>query len=351
MGKVGIRFSVWSIVRTESNASSNMADGLSQKAVEKLDERTLKALKDIENTPIEGSVTYGEYIDSAYARVEQELGEDLMGDIKYAWDSSEHIIDKAMALVDAVYSYKLPTAGVFDVGYMQGTGMALFFVAWDKLASDPALSMIDKLGTGLFDIGMYGWGAISYTRSAIALYEKIHDHYHPKYDEIPMVMVDVVDSESGNKYVRYDVVLDMRFKDGEYHAADLNAFEGERWNALYYTKSSDAGKPLLADFVLSNDNSRADEGYAPVHRFGEVICYDLNKYNFSSDSAMIFLSIRQSERQKSIIPDAPQVVGSIFGTGFWLISGSIGIVCGVGVTVIVKTVIKKIKKRRSVLNK
>jgi hypothetical protein len=65
---------------------------------------------------------------------------------------------------------------------------------------------------------------------------------------------------------------------------------------------------------------------------------------------MIFLSIRQSERQKSIIPEAPQVVGSIFGTGFWLIAGSIGIVCGVGVTVIVQTVIKKIKKRRSVLN-
>ena len=161
-----------------------------------------------------------------------------------------------------------------------------------------------------------------------------------------MVMVDVVDSEGGNKYVRYDVVLDMRFKDGEYHAADLNAFEGERWNALYYTKSSDAGKPLLADFVLSNNNNRADEGYAPVHRFGEVICYDLNKYNFSSDSAMIFLSIRQSEKQKSIVTEAPQVVGSIFGTGFWLVAGCVGIVCGVGVTLTAQVIAKKAKKRR-----
>ena len=161
-----------------------------------------------------------------------------------------------------------------------------------------------------------------------------------------MVMVDVVDSEGGNKYVRYDVVLDMRFKDGEYHAADLNAFEGERWNALYYTKSSDAGKPLLADFVLSNNNNRADEGYAPVHRFGEVICYDLNKYNFSSDSAMIFLSIRQSEKQKSIVTEAPQVVGSIFGTGFWLVAGCAGIACGVGATLAVQAIAKKAKKRR-----
>ena len=346
MGRISTRISVWSIVRSGDSGSSDMADGLSQKAVEKLDESTLKALKDIENTPIEGSVTYGEYIDHVYARVEQELGEDLMGDIKDAWNSSEHIIDKAMALVNAIYSYKLPTAGVFDVSYMQGVGTSLFFVAWDKLASDPALSMIDKLGTGLFDIGMYGWGAISYTRSAIALYEKIHDHYHPKYDEIPMVMVDVVDSESGNKYVRYDVVLDMKFKDGAYHAADLNAFEGERWNALYYTKSSDAGKPLLAYFVISNDNNRADAGYIPVHRFGEVICYDLNKYNFSSDSAMIFLSIRQSEKQKSIVTEAPQLAGSIFGTGFWFVAGCVGFVCGVGVTLTAQVIVKKAKKRR-----
>ena len=347
MGMLNTRISVWSIVRAGKNGSSDMADGLSQKALEKLDESTLRALKDIENTPIEGSLTYGEYIDQAYARMEQELGEDLMGDIKDAWNSSPHIIDKAMALVNAIYSYKLPTADVFDVSYMQGVGTSLFFVAWEKLTADPTVSIIKTLGTGVFDIGMYGWGAISSIRSAIALYNKIHDHYHPKYDEIPTIMVDVVDTDGGNKYVRYDVVLDMKFKDGAYHAADLNAFEGERWNALYYTKSADAGKPLLADFVLSNNNNRADEGYIPVHRFGEVICYDLNKYNFDSDSAMIFLSIRQSERQKSIIPDAPQVVGSIFGTGFWLIAGGVGVVCGVVATFAVQVIAKKIKKRRA----
>ena len=162
-----------------------------------------------------------------------------------------------------------------------------------------------------------------------------------------MVMVDVVDSEGGNKYIRYDVVLDTRFKDGEYHAADLNAFEGERWNALYYTKSADAGKPLLAHFMLSNDNNRADAGYDPVHRFGEVICYDLNKYNFSSDSAMIFLSIRQSEKQKSIVTEAPQIVGSIFGTGYWFVAGFVGVVCGAGVTVTAQVIAKKAKKRRT----
>ena len=190
MGRIGTRFSVWSIVKAGDNGSSNMADGLSQKAVEKLDELTLKALEDIENTVLEGSVTYGEYIDHAYARMEQELGEDLMGDIKDAWNSSPHIIDKAMALVNAIYSYKLPTADVFDVGYMQGVGTSLFFVAWEKLTADPAVSIIKTLGTGAFDIGMYAWGTISSIRSAIALYDKIHDHYHPKYDEIPMVMVD-----------------------------------------------------------------------------------------------------------------------------------------------------------------
>jgi hypothetical protein len=161
-----------------------------------------------------------------------------------------------------------------------------------------------------------------------------------------MIMVDVVNTAGGDKYVKYDVVRDVLKKNGEYPAADLNAFSGERWNAIYYTKSADAGKPLLADFVLSNNNNRADAGYDPVHRFGEVICYDLNKYNFSSDSAMIFLSIRQSEKQKSIVTEAPQVVGSIFGTGFWLVAGCAGIACGVGATLTVQAIAKKAKKRR-----
>ena len=198
-----------------------------------------------------------------------------------------------------------------------------------------------KIFTGV----LYVAGAISLAYSAISLYKQIHDHYHPKYDEIPMAMVDLVKTVDGDRYIKYDVVLDMKLKDGAYHAADLNAFEGERWNALYYTKNSEAGNPLLADFEISNSDNRAGEGYSPVHRFGEKICYDLNKYNFSSNSDTIFLSVRQSENVKSDVSDVPDVVGAIFETGFWALAGCIGVAIGVGGTVLTNSLLNKKKSK------
>ena len=185
-----------------------------------------------------------------------------------------------------------------------------------------------KIFTGV----LYVAGAATLAYSAISLYNKIHDHYHPTYDEIPIAMVDIVKTVDGGRYIKYDVVLDTTFKDGAYHPADLNAFEGERWNAIYYTKSSEAGNPLLADFEVNDSDNHVDEGYSPVHRFGEAVCYDLNKYNFSSKADTIFLSIKQSENVKSDIADVPDIVGAIFGTGFWVLAGCVGIVVGVGGT-------------------
>jgi hypothetical protein len=156
-------------------------------------------------------------------------------------------------------------------------------------------------------------------------------------------MVDLVKTADGDRYIKYDVVLDMKLKDGAYHAADLNAFEGERWNALYYTKNSEAGMPLLADFEVSNSDNRANEGYLAVSRFGEVICYDLNKYNFSSKSDAIFVSIRQSENLKSDYADVPDVVGAIFGEGFWILAGCIGVAIGIGGTVLTNGLLNKKK--------
>ena len=136
-------------------------------------------------------------------------------------------------------------------------------------------------------------------------------------------------------------------KDGEYHPADLNAFKGQRWNALYYTKSYEAGKPLLAEFALSNTSNRADKDYLAVHRFGETICYDLNKYAFSSSSANIFLSVSQSENHKSAVTGVPDVVGAVFSTGIWFLAGSIGAMLGVGGTMVTQFLLKKKKEHEA----
>ena len=220
-----------------------------------------------------------------------------------------------------------------------------YYKAYDNVLKDACkvAARNAKIFTGV----LYIAGAASLAYSAVSLYKQIQDHYHPKYDEIPMAMVDLVKTTDGDRYIKYDVVLDMNLKDGAYHAADLNAFEGERWNAVYYTKSSEAGNPLLADFEISNSDYNADEGYSPVHRFGEVVCYDLNKYNFSSQSDAIFMSIRQSENVKSDVSDVPDVVGAIIGEGFWMLAGCLGVVVGAGGTILTNSFLNKKKSKEN----
>ncbi len=194
-------------------------------------------------------------------------------------------------------------------------------------------------------VGMYFSGATITAINAINVYHRIYDHYHPKYDDIPTAMVDLVSTPEGNRYVKYKVVYEVKAqKDGGYAPADLNAFEGERWNALYYTKNAHAGKPLLAEFEFSDNDNRAGEGYSAVHRFDEVICYDINKYNFSSDSDAIFWSIEQSEYEMPDVIDAPNVVGSMFNTGYLAISVAVGAVIGVGGAVCTQYLINKKNK-------
>ena len=193
---------------------------------------------------------------------------------------------------------------------------------------------------------LYVVGGIMMLYSAIRLGMTAYNYYHPEYTDIPIAMVDLIDTVDGDRYIKYDVVFEAETNDeGEYSAADLNAFEGQRWNALYYTKSYEAGKPLLADeFSVSNKNNTPKENYAPVHRFGEVVCYDLNKYNFDDD-ASIYLSVKQSQKQKSAVADVPEIVGSMFGTGFMLLAGGIGAVFGIGGTLITQRVFKKKNSR------
>ena len=69
-----------------------------------------------------------------------------------------------------------------------------------------------------------------------------------------------------------------------------------------------------------------------VHRFDEVICYDLNKYNFSYKSDMIFFSIEQSQNQKQGAAEVPVLTGTMIGTGLLLLSGGVGIIIGAGGT-------------------
>ena len=196
---------------------------------------------------------------------------------------------------------------------------------------------------------MYLVGGVMTLFSAIKLGVEISNYYHPKYADIPTAMVDLIDTVDGDRYIKYDVVYEAEPKaDGTLIAADLNAFQANRWNAMYYTKSYEAGKPLLADeFVVSNTSNVPADKHMPVHRFGEVVCYNLNKYNFNDDHS-IFLSVKQSDNQKSAVADVPAVVGSVFSAGYMILAGGIGIAAGVGGTIGTMEIIKRRKSKPQV---
>ena len=186
-------------------------------------------------------------------------------------------------------------------------------------------------------------GGMMLLASAFTLGYTAYSYYHPSYRDIPVALVDMIETDHGDRYIKYDVVYEAEAKEnGSYAAGDLNAFEAQRWNALYYTKSYEAGKALLADeFILSTTNNKAKDGYTPVHRFGELICYDLNKYNFSDKAPSIYLSVKQSKHDKAAVEDVPQVVGSIFANGIWALIGGIGALVGVGGTLGTQALLKK----------
>jgi hypothetical protein len=200
-------------------------------------------------------------------------------------------------------------------------------------------------GAKIFAGVMYLVGGALMLYSAYSIVMTFVNYYHPDYEDVPLSMVDLINTVDGDRYIKYDVVYAAETnEDGIYEAADLNAFEAMRWNALYYTKSYEAGKPILADtFLLSNTNNQPKSGYTPVHRFGEKICYDLNRYNFDGDTN-IYLSVKQSKNDKFATAGVPEVVGSMFGVGYLFLAGGVGVALGIGGAFATQSIIKKKKE-------
>ena len=342
-GALGVGLWSWAIVRSIKGTGSVEKAAY---AAARCSDETVRLGREAAEALMENDVNYLNNLNEVRAylfkmRPEGSLPAELADD---AWNSM-NFADKLETLMGQTEHIARSTTNLELLRDIGNQYHEEYSKAYDNVLKDACkvAARNAKIFTGV----LYLAGAASLTYSAVSLYKQIHDHYHPKYDEIPMAMVDLVKTVDGDRYIKYDVVLDMNLKDGAYHAADLNAFEGERWNAVYYTKSSEAGKPLLADFEISNSDYNADEGYIPVHRFGEVVCYDLNKYNFSSKSDAIFMSIRQSENVKSDVSDVPDVVGAIIGEGFWMLAGCLGVVVGAGGTILTNSFLNKKKSKEN----
>ncbi len=170
---------------------------------------------------------------------------------------------------------------------------------------------------------------------------QIIDKYNPKYTKIPANMVDTVSTANGNRFINYTAINSL-YSDGGKTAekpGDTNGYDGKQWNAIYYTKSFEAGKCMTATgyFIDSAENFGK---YTPVAGFGAVNCYDLNSFNDNENTENIFVAFGNSNNKKTAETSVPTVIGSMFGYGAMAVSG----VAGIGLGMCLMAVIKRKKE-------
>ena len=166
---------------------------------------------------------------------------------------------------------------------------------------------------------------------------RIVDKYNPSYTKIPSNMVDTVSTANGNRFINYTVVNSL-YQDGDKTAekpGDTNGYDGNQWNAIYYTKSFEAGKCMTSTgyFIDSADNFGK---YTPVAGFGTKNCYNLNSFNGKENTETVYMAFGNSNNKKTAETSVPTVIGSMFGYGAIAISGVVGMGLGMCVMSLIK---------------
>jgi len=155
-----------------------------------------------------------------------------------------------------------------------------------------------------------------------------YNYYNPDYLEIPSTLIDVKETDLGDKYVKYSAAKVFGGEEGQ-EVADFNAYEGKEWIALYYTKDANAGNCLTPNFVYRENNNTVAKRHQGVSMFGEDVAFNLNSHVYNKSATGIYLSVRYSTTKKAAA-NIPTVVGSIFGGMYYVLTAIGGVVLGVG---------------------
>ena len=194
--------------------------------------------------------------------------------------------------------------------------------------------------------GIWFWTAVGVALIAAGLsgISLWYNYYNPDYTEIPDVLVDVRETDLGDKYVKYTAA--KVYEDGKLSEknADFNAYEGKEWNALYYTKDATAGNCLTPKFVYSESNSTIARRHQGISMFGETKAFDLNSHVYNDNAPGVYVTIRYSNTKKAAA-DLPTVVGSMFATGaLYALTALAGAGVGVCGTILLQNAKKKEKE-------
>ena len=159
---------------------------------------------------------------------------------------------------------------------------------------------------------------ISLLAEAVRIGIKLYNYYHPDFTEIPRIIVDEIATDTKNYYVRYYVTTDQS---GEY--ADLNAWKGQRWNALYTTKDKDAGDPILASGLTAQvkDSSMPTAQSYGVHYFGETGACNVSRYLLKKTSPATYIFFTRDHSLRA--------TASTFSRGTVITFASIGLFGGI----------------------
>ena len=175
-----------------------------------------------------------------------------------------------------------------------------------------------------------------------------YNYYNPDYTPIPNTMIDVCETDLGDKYVKYTAA--KVFENGKLSEknADFNAYEGKEWIALYYTKDATAGKCLTPNFVYKDNDATIARRHQGISMFGETKAFNLNSHIFNADAPGVYVTIRYSTTKKAAA-DLPNVVGSMFATGaLYTLTALAGAGAGVGGTILLQNAKKKKKEKELV---
>jgi hypothetical protein len=256
---------------------------------------------------------------------------------------SFYIASGALAFVDVilwgVFAYKQATATGATAFYSIGETITETFVYGERAREGYVTGSYVALKNPYFEWNMPGvffWAAVGVALIALGLSigSTWYNYYNPDYTEIPNTLIDVRESEIGDKYIKYTAA--KTFGDDDNKNADFNGYGGKEWNALYYTKDANAGNCLTPNFVYRENNDTVSRRHQGVSMFGEDKAYNLNSHVYKNGAPGLYLTVRYSTAKKAAA-DMPSVIGSILiPGGYYVITGLLGAGIGAGLVTLSK---------------
>jgi hypothetical protein len=225
--------------------------------------------------------------------------------------------------------------------HLEITRETAFYVAFahsaNKAWSGACSFFFGKAGVAKIFVGV-GIGLVV-AALGVAAISVWYGYYNPDYTPIPNTMIDVKETDLGDRYIKYTAA--KVYNDADGRNADFNAYQGKEWNALYYTKDANAGNCLTPYFVFKDNDNTIARRHQGVSMFGEDKAFNLNSHVFNGNAKGAYLTVRYSTAKKAAA-DVPAVVGSMLVQGaFYALTALGGIGIGIGATVLVQKGKKK----------